>query len=110
MCIRDSFQPVHIPGKGLRNPETVAAGERDGVSRRIDVRDKDPPPRGKAQATALAEGISVDAPVPADHLPGLIQNVPRRAGAAPALQPGGIVPIGDKADLHACLLYTSRCV
>ena len=56
-------------------------------------RDTQPPP--------LADGVVVDAQVSAQDVPVPVHKVPRRGDLPALVQPGGVIPLGDEADLHA---------
>ena len=75
-------------------------GEHHLIGVGADFGDKQPPSGGDPQAPALADGVVVEALVGAQDVAVGVHKVPRRGGAAPGVQPGGVVVVGDEADLH----------
>ena len=57
--------------------------------------------RRDAQPPPLADGVVVDAQVSAQDVPVPVHKVPRRGDLSALVQPGGVIPLGDEADLHA---------
>ena len=105
-CLRLRDQPAHVRGRELRRVQPVPVGEHDLAGGGAYLGDVDALSRGVAEAPALSEGEAVDAAVAGDGL-AVIDDVAGLRRVAALLQPGGVIPAGDEAELHACLLYTS---
>lgn len=100
--------PVEAGAKSTVHIKIRSVGQDHLVCLRPDGRDEKTVSGGDPQAAALAQGIVVDAPVRPQYLPRAVHKIAGRRSWTPPVQPGGVVPVGDEADLHAVRLFRHR--
>ena len=97
-------QPVKLLTEDGFSGQPLPMREHHLVGIRSDSSDEQPPGGGDAQPPALTHSVVVIALVDAQNVAIPIHKVARRRGASPPIQPGGVILIGDEADLHGVRL------
>ena len=85
--------PVGHQVRTVRQDDRVVLG--------ADLRNEESVTGGDIQTPSLADGVVVNALVLTQNLSLSVHKVPGRGRGAVGIQPGGVVPVRDEADLHA---------